>query len=195
MALVGIALLGGCADASDDDVGSRAPEPLGVVPPDDVGAEDVPDHAGTPPDDDGAEMDDAEPEPDASPEPDADPEPDASPEPDADPVPQDDDGEPAPAVLAEAALKLFEATEPVCADHAETVGNPPIAAENFAGAEVVEVRPGEPDLVVIRDGLGVELFVVVDRDEIWGGPDPDAVMPHPYSFGCPPDVYVGTLDH
>lgn len=97
--------------------------------------------------------------------------------------------------LGEAALELFEATERTCADHAEAVGNTPIDPEHFAGAKVLEVQPGDPDLVVIRDGLGVELVVVVDREEVWGGPDPDVVMPRPYSFGCPPELYVGTLDH
>ena len=66
---------------------------------------------------------------------------------------------------------------------------------HFVGAEVLEVRPGDPDLVVIQDGAGVELFVVSDRDEIWGGPEPDAVMPGPDSFGSPPELYVGTADH
>lgn len=166
MVLVAIALLAGCAEASDGAAGTAAEEPLGVVPPDDGADDDAPDDR-----DDGAADD-----------------PDDGAADDPDPAPD-------PAVLAAAAIERFEATEEICADHADAVGNPPIDPEHFDGAEVVEVRPGDPDLVVIQDGVGVELFVALDRDEVWGGPEPDAVMPAPYSFGCPPEVYVGTLDH
>lgn len=189
MVLVGVALLAGCADASDDAAGSAAEEPLGVVPPDGSGDGDGPDAADAP---DGADDDAEAADPDAVPQDDAD----------ADGPAQDDGGSAAEdgggpdlAGLEAAAIELFEATEEVCADHAEAVGNTPIDPEHFTGAEVVEVRPGDPDLVVIQDGVGVELFVAVARDEVWGGSDPDAVMPRPYSFGCPPEVYVGTLDH
>ncbi|TVR31615.1 MAG: hypothetical protein EA388_13095 [Nitriliruptor sp.] len=55
------------------------------------------------------------------------------------------------------ALGLFVATEAIFAEHAEAVGNPPIGPGHFDGAEVVEVRTGDPDLVLIDDGEGVEL--------------------------------------
>lgn len=168
MAFVGIALFVGCADASNDAAGTVVEEPLGVVPPDDGADGEAPDDP-----DDGAADDGV----------------------DDGGAPDDPDPAPDPAVLSAAAIELFEATEDICADHADAVGNTPIDPEHFDGAEVVDVRPGDPDLVVIRDGVGVELFVALDRDEVWGGPEPDAIMPAPYSFGCPPEVYVGTLDH
>ncbi len=111
-----------------------------------------------------------------------------------DPEPAPDDGsdvdDPAPdlAGLEDTAIGRFEATEKICADHADAVGNAPTDPAHVVGAEVLEVRVGDPDQVVIRDGVDVGLFVGLDREEVWGGPDPDAVMPRPYSFGCPAEI-------
>jgi hypothetical protein len=44
------------------------------------------------------------------------------------------------------------------------------------------------------DANGVVLLVDVNSFTVTGPDGPDGVMPRPYSFDCPPEVFVGTLD-
>lgn len=48
--------------------------------------------------------------------------------------------------------------------------------------------------VLIRDGLGDHFIVDLGTDPatIYSEDGPDRMLPFDLSFGCPPDVYVGT---
>lgn len=97
------------------------------------------------------------------------------------------DGTPAPD--GSEALTFFRSTEEACAAHAAQTGNPVVEPERFAGATVDhEVEAGMWRIV---DGSGVELTVDLDEQVIYGTDGPDGLMPNPYSFGCPPELYVG----
>jgi hypothetical protein len=82
-------------------------------------------------------------------------------------------------------LAFFRSTEATCAAHAEETGNTPVDPALFADATV-------EDGVVI-DGAGTSLLVDPAAGTITGLDGPDGEAPLPYSFSCPPDVYLGTV--
>jgi len=106
-------------------------------------------------------------------------------EPMADPA----DGEPADD--GEAMLAFFRDTEDECAAHADETGNPPVDAHRFADASW-ELDP-TTGVISVVDGEGTSLVVDLEAGIITGPDGPDGEMPLPYSFGCPEDLYVGTV--
>jgi hypothetical protein len=88
------------------------------------------------------------------------------------------------------ALAFFRSTEPICVDHAEEYGNPRPQPEQFADATVVEEL--EPGVWLIVDGHDQELIVDLVLEAIYSTDGPDWYLPFEYSFGCPPDLYLGS---
>lgn len=95
---------------------------------------------------------------------------------------------------ADRVADFFRSTEAICRAFSERVGNPPPESSLFTDLTVVNLA-GWPK-VVIFDGVGTELIVDM------GGPTAvvtsiegaDFPLPRVYSFGCPEDVFLGTLD-
>lgn len=59
------------------------------------------------------------------------------------------------------------------------------------------LHPGErvaSGVFEFTDANDVVLSVDVNNFTVTGPNGPEGVMPRPYSFICPPDVFVGTLD-
>lgn len=113
-----------------------------------------------------------------------------------DPVVRDDDeaeaGDDGDGLTPEDALAFFAATETTCADWSAETGNPVVEPERFADATVTsELADG---LFAIEDGRGTPLQVDVMAGLVFGDNGPEGVMPRPYAFGCPAELYVGTLD-
>lgn len=106
-------------------------------------------------------------------------------------APTEDGGDAYP---GQAALEFFQSTEPACAEHAKSTGNdvadPSLFATALYDADLSEKAGGD----VITDGAGTPLLVDADAGTITSVDGPDAAMPQPYSFACPEDVYVGTID-
>ncbi len=88
------------------------------------------------------------------------------------------------------AVALFQAYEDDCELHAESTGNTVIDPALFADA-TAEVR--EDDEIVVIDGAGTELLVHFDDETFSGVDGPTGEIPVPYSFSCPPDLFVGTV--
>jgi hypothetical protein len=88
------------------------------------------------------------------------------------------------------ALAFFRSTEPICVDHAEEYGNPRPQPEQFADASVVEEL--EPGVWLIVDGHDQELIVDLVLEAVYSTDGPDWYLPFEYSFGCPPDLYLGS---
>ncbi len=95
---------------------------------------------------------------------------------------------------SERALNFFRATESICATHADQTGNPVPESARFDLATVESVAAWP--LAVIEDGRGDSLIVdfsgptVVIYSAQSGS---DGELPLTYSFGCPPELYLGTL--
>lgn len=90
-------------------------------------------------------------------------------------------------------LEFFRSTEVACIEHTELVGNGPPEPERFEGARVVEMVAFR--VWRIEDGLGDELLVDLEGGVVYSVDGPDQPVPIMYSFGCPPELYVGTLPH
>ena len=99
-------------------------------------------------------------------------------------VPVEPDFEP-----GQEALAFFRTTEEACAQHAEETSNDVLDPALFAEATIKS--DSEP---IVIDGDGTELLVDLDAQIITGLDGPESAMPRPYSFSCPPDLYVGTID-
>lgn len=94
----------------------------------------------------------------------------------------------------QAALEFFQSTERACADHADATGNEPVDPSLFAKASYDADESKMAGGPVVVDGAGTPLLVDVEAETITSVDGPDAAMPRPYSFSCPPEVYVGTID-
>lgn len=90
-----------------------------------------------------------------------------------------------------AAVAFFQSTEALCAAHAGQTSNPTVPPGWFADAVAVEeLADGE---WLIQDGGGHQLVVNEGRGVVYSSDGPTAELPLEYSFGCPEDVYLGTL--
>jgi hypothetical protein len=105
---------------------------------------------------------------------------------------------------------FFRSLEPLCRDFAVQVGNPPLVdAKRFSEAKVTKEQ--SPGKWLLEDGEGIELVVdttgwkadsfpsggVEPQEGAWvvtGVGGPRDLIPRPYQFGCPEDVFVGTAD-
>lgn len=118
----------------------------------------------------------------------------ATEQPDAEP---DDDAEPDTAPdedAGAAALEVFLGAQATCEAYADDMGNPAPDPARFQDVTIVEVR--DATTVVLDDGLG-ERFVVdlgAAPATISGIDGPDAVLPRDLSFGCPPELFLGSAD-
>lgn len=89
-------------------------------------------------------------------------------------------------------MAFFRSQETACRAHAEKTGNPVVAADRFAGARQVGDLGGGAYLV--EDGQGTRLVVKPgDGIVLPESGNPNDEMPSDYSFGCPEDVFVGTV--
>ncbi|GAA1229014.1 hypothetical protein [Pseudonocardia alaniniphila] len=117
------------------------------------------------------------------------------------PVAQDTTTATAPTTVATAttavtaapdAVAFFKAQEPACRAEAERVGNPVVDPARFAGAKLVQQNADGTAL--IEDGEGTQLIVDVSGGKVLpSSGNPEDFMPDPYGFGCPPEVFVGTV--
>ncbi|WP_370037574.1 hypothetical protein [Nocardioides sp.] len=116
-------------------------------------------------------------------------------EPAVDPVTESAD--PAPVEEApsgpsgEEAVAFFRSTEADCAAFAVAVGNDVLPAYYFD--EAVAVQDLGNGSWVVADGSGVELVVDLSAGVVHGLDGPTGVLPIEYSFGCPEDLYLGSL--
>lgn len=92
------------------------------------------------------------------------------------------------------ALDFFQFSQLACIDHADRTGNPAPEVERFNGATITDVRNWP--LAEVTDGLDDTLLIDFSgpRVVIYSTEGPDDVLPRAYSFGCPEDLYLGTLD-
>lgn len=95
-------------------------------------------------------------------------------------------GDPAGPDRSAEALTFFKGTEARCTTE------PRVEPKRFTGAKVAGRLSG--DRYAIRDGAGTRLIVDLKRKVVTGAGGPQGVMPRPYSFACPPELYEGTLD-
>lgn len=91
----------------------------------------------------------------------------------------------------EEAVAFFRSTEADCAAFAVAVGNDVLPAYYFD--EAVAVQDLGNGSWVIADGSGVELVVDLSAGVVHGLDGPTGVLPIEYSFGCPEDLYLGSL--
>lgn len=91
------------------------------------------------------------------------------------------------------AVAFFVASETLCLTHSNLTGNPPPDHTRYENVEVVEIL--DDDRVEIRDGLGYHLIVdfASEPATIYASEGPEDILPHDLSFGCPPELYPGTL--
>lgn len=91
------------------------------------------------------------------------------------------------------AVAFFIASETLCLTHSNLTGNPPPDHIRYEDVEVVEVL--NADRVEIRDGLDYRLIVDFASEPvtIYSSEGPEDILPHDLSFGCPPELYPGTL--
>lgn len=94
----------------------------------------------------------------------------------------------------EAALAFFQSTEERCAAHAEETGNSAVDPSYFAEASYDQPMSEELGAIVIIDGAGNQLIVNVDDEQISGTDGAAGPLPQEYTFGCPEDLYVGTIN-
>lgn len=91
------------------------------------------------------------------------------------------------------AVSFLRGQEAACRAHATAVGNPVVEPDRFAGARQVGDRGNGAYLV--EDGRGTRLVVVpADGIVLPESGRRDDVMPPPYGFGCPENVFVGAAD-
>lgn len=88
------------------------------------------------------------------------------------------------------ALSFFIQTEPTCAEYSLSVGNPGPSPHNYTYATVS--RYLNDGLWLITDGQGRSLVVDMNQRAIYPPDGPDGILPHDYSFGCPPEIYLGS---
>lgn len=91
----------------------------------------------------------------------------------------------------EEAVAFFRSTEADCAAFAVAVGNDVLPAYYFD--EAVAVQDLGNGSWVIADGSGVELVVDLSAGVVHGLDGPTGVLPIEYSFGCPEDLYLGSI--
>ncbi len=91
----------------------------------------------------------------------------------------------------EEAVAFFRSTEADCAAFAVAVGNDVLPAYYFD--EAVAVQDLGNGSWVVADGSGVELVVDLSARVVHGLDGPTGVLPIEYSFGCPEDLYLGSL--
>jgi len=91
----------------------------------------------------------------------------------------------------EEAVAFFRSTEADCAAFAVAVGNDVLPAYYFD--EAVAVEDLGNGSWVVADGSGVELVVDLSARVVHGLDGPTGVLPIEYSFGCPEDLYLGSL--
>jgi hypothetical protein len=91
----------------------------------------------------------------------------------------------------EEAVAFFRSTEADCAAFAVAVGNDVLPAYYFD--EAVAVQDLGNGSWVVADGSGVELVVDLSAGVVHGLDGPTGVLPIEYSFGCPEDLYLGSL--
>lgn len=102
-----------------------------------------------------------------------------------DETPDDDD--------ATAALAFFRSLEATCAAHAEATGDPQVDPQRFADATTDGSTTADGH-VVVEDGAGDRLAVDLDSRVVHPEAGVDEVLVRDYAFGCPEDVFLGTLD-
>ena len=88
-------------------------------------------------------------------------------------------------------MAFFRSTEADCAAFAVAVGNDVLPAYYFD--EAVAVEDLGNGSWVVADGSGVELVVALSARVVHGLDGPTGVLPIEYSFGCPEDLYLGSL--
>ena len=96
-------------------------------------------------------------------------------------------------LMVATAIDAFIASESTCAAYAASVGNPPPDPARFQDVGVEQVY--DDGTVLIVDGLGTELLVDLNGPEptFSSVEGPQAILPRDLSFGCPPELYLGTL--
>ena len=95
--------------------------------------------------------------------------------------------------LADKAVRYFLDSQDICDAHAEEFGNQPPDPDRFRNVALDEVLDGER--VVIVDGTGTRLLVDLRATPpvIHDPAGPDEILPPDLSFGCPPELYLGSL--
>jgi hypothetical protein len=87
-------------------------------------------------------------------------------------------------------VSFFRGLEPVCRAHAQQTGNPVVEASRFSGATLI--RDLGAGAYLIQDGSGTRLVVKPkERTVLPETGKATDVMPMPYEFGCPADIFVG----
>jgi hypothetical protein len=94
----------------------------------------------------------------------------------------------------ETAVAFFQSTEEQCAAHAEETGNPTVDPSWFADATFDLPMSQELGALVVIDGGGNQLIVNLDDEVVTGTDGRAGPLPQSYSFGCPEDLYLGTID-
>lgn len=93
-------------------------------------------------------------------------------------------------------LGFYLDSQQTCIDHATRVGNPPPNPARYEGAQFVGPGGGSGEYIIV-DGLGdrllVSFFHASGTAVILSDNAPDYELPRDYSFGCPPELYVGDL--
>lgn len=95
--------------------------------------------------------------------------------------------------LATRAFNFFHFSQLACIDHADRTGNSAPRVERYNDAAITDVRNWP--LAEVTDGLGDKLLIDFSGPGvvIYSTDGPDDILPLEYSFGCPPDLYLGTL--
>ncbi|CAN5514651.1 hypothetical protein BH20ACT2_BH20ACT2_05610 [soil metagenome] len=106
-------------------------------------------------------------------------------------TPPNADAPPDPEDPATQALVFFLSLEEACAVHASAIGNPPVEPARFLGARIAAMV-GD-DVFELVDGAGTSLLVQPAAGIVTGPDGGDGVMPRPYAFSCPEDVFIGLL--
>lgn len=109
----------------------------------------------------------------------------------ADPAPVEEAPSGPSGPSGEEAVAFFRSTEADCAAFAVAVGNDVLPAYYFD--EAVAVQDLGNGSWVVADGSGVELVVDLSARVVHGLDGPTGVLPIEYSFGCPEDLYLGSL--
>ena len=109
----------------------------------------------------------------------------------ADPAPVEEAPSGPSGPSGEEAVAFFRSTEADCAAFAVAVGNDVLPAYYFD--EAVAVQDLGNGSWVVADGSGVELVVDLSAGVVHGLDGPTGVLPIEYSFGCPEDLYLGSL--
>ena len=91
----------------------------------------------------------------------------------------------------EDAVAFFRSTEADCVSFAMSVGNDAPPSYYFTDAAPVQDLGNASWLIV--DGGGTELVVDLSAGVVHGVDGPSGVLPYEYSFGCPEDLYLGSL--